>query len=67
VIWRKYDTQSGHIGFVINWDKTQGTTIEGNTSPTNKGNQRNGDGVYIKHRNITDIKSFRIVAFTPAS
>jgi hypothetical protein len=67
VIWQKYDTYRGHIGFVEKWNKSDGYTIEGNTSPDTKGNQRDGDSVYRKHRNITDIKSFRIVAFTPVS
>lgn len=37
-----------HIGIVIGFDDTTITTIEGNTSSSNKGDQSNGGGVFEK-------------------
>lgn len=65
VIWRKYSTWKGHIGIVVDWDGQSGTTIEGNTSNSDYGSQRDGDGVWKRNRSITNYKAFRIVAFTP--
>lgn len=57
---RKY---AEHIGFCLDYDvATQTlTTIEGNTSPNNKGSQDNGDGVYVKKRKLSQT----VGAFTP--
>lgn len=49
-------TTTDHIGIV---EKVEGNilyTIEGNTSPDDKGSQSNGDGVYAKKRDITKTK-----------
>lgn len=62
VIWQKYDTAFGHIGFVQSWDKDIGQTIEGNIKPDTP-QKSTRDGVFEKKRKITDIKSFRIIAF----
>lgn len=62
VIWKKSNTYKGHIGFVVDWNKNEGHTIEGNTGASNI---REGDGVYRKQRKIVDAKDFRIEYFTP--
>jgi len=64
-IWRRYDTWRGHIGIVVSWDGRSGTTIEGNTSNSDHGSQRDGDGVWRRERSLTNYRAFRIVAFTP--
>ena len=65
VIWEKGKTINGHIGFVNkDWCGKSGETIEGNTSPSSKGSQENGDGVYIKNREIQPYSYFRITHFT---
>jgi hypothetical protein len=58
------NTIFGHSSQVISWNKESGVTIEANTSPTNTGNQSNGDGIYIKHRKIEPRNHFRIKGFT---
>lgn len=63
-IWRSGKTWKGHVGFVYLWEGVEGYVIEANTSPGYKGSQRNGGGVYMKHRAIEPDKYFRIVAFT---
>ncbi len=66
--WEKGETISGHIGFVFTkWNKQFGTTIEGNTSSGSKGNQSDGDGVYIRSRSIQPANYFRICWFIPVS
>lgn len=61
--WEKGSTIYGHIGFVIMWNKSQGYTIEGNTSSGSKGSQSDGDGVYIRYRIIEPMNYFRIKWF----
>jgi hypothetical protein len=56
----------GHVGYVEQWNKSSGTTIEANTS-SGRGSQFNGDGVYRRTRTIQPFAKFRIVAFTPVS
>lgn len=63
VVWKKGNSIYGHIGFVINWNQTKGTTIEGNTSSGQKGSQSDGDGVYIRNRKIEPMNYFRITWF----
>ncbi len=58
--WEKGNTIFGHIGFVLNWEKQSGKTIEGNTSSGEQGSQSNGDGVYIRSRMIQPANYFRI-------
>lgn len=66
VIWKKGGTWMGHIGITASkWENNIGLTIEANTSPTNKGDQRNGDGVWKKQRRIDPTAYFRITHFTP--
>ena len=64
-IWRRGDTWKGHIGIVRGWQQQCGRTVEGNTSPGHAGPQRDGDGVWPRHRCIRPGSYFRIVAFTP--
>lgn len=57
------DNFNGHIGFVIRQDSANGlVTIEGNTGAGAAGSQRDGDGVYIRNRQILLNKDFRIEA-----
>jgi len=62
VIWKNKGSWTGHIGYVIDWDKMWGYTIEGNTSSNNT---RQGGNVERKKRKIDIFNSFSIVAFTP--
>jgi len=63
-IWRRGTQEKGHIGFVINWQKNRGKTIEANTS-ADKGSQFDGDGIWEKSREIISWGNFRIDYFTP--
>lgn len=65
VTWRKGNGIYGHTGFVIAWNKSSGVTVEANTSPGPGGSQRDGEGVWIKSRQIVPSNYFRIVSFTP--
>ena len=47
-----------HIGFYLGIDGDKVVTIEGNTSPDNKGNQSNGGMVCKKRRNLRQIEGF---------
>ena len=67
VIWEKGTTIFGHVGFVANWEKHHGTTIEGNTSSGRSGSQSDGDGVYRRYRTIMPANYFRITSFTIVS
>lgn len=64
VIWQHGNSWAGHIGFVVDWKKGVGQTIEGNTS-SGKGSQRDGDGVYARNRSIAPGNTFRITHFEP--
>lgn len=60
-IWiRDYDW-TGHIGFVIKWNKKSGWLIEGNTSDNDT---RQGGNVEKKYQTISLYSSFRIAYFT---
>lgn len=54
IVFFQFDTdaQPDHVGIVLKNQKLSKTLlcIEGNTSPTNKGSQSNGGGVYQKKR-----------------
>lgn len=65
LVWQKGNTMFGHTGLVIVWAQSEGITVEANTSPGKQGNQREGDGVWIRHRSIQPASYFRIVDFTP--
>lgn len=65
VIWRRGNGPFGHAGFAVAWDGASGETVEGNTSSSRAGSQRDGDGVWRRQRRITPGRYFRIVSFTP--
>lgn len=67
VIWRRGNGPYGHAGFAVAWDGASGSTVEGNTSSGRAGSQRDGDGVWRRHRRITPGRYFRIVSFTPTA
>ena len=48
IIWRKGETIYGHTGFVYDWGKRYGTTIEANTSSGKTGSQADGDGIWMR-------------------
>lgn len=52
VIWRKWKFWQGHVGLVKSVDHANKlfVTVEGNTSSTNEGSQRNGGGIFERVR-----------------
>lgn len=63
VLWRKKGSTSGHAGIVIEvHDDGTFTTVEGNTSSTVTGSQREGDGVFMKRRSKS-FGNFEILGF----
>ena len=52
VIWRKRKLWQGHVGIVVSVDQANQCfeTVEGNTSNSDFGNQRDGDGIYRRKR-----------------
>lgn len=53
IIWKSPISFNGHIGIVIGiLDEFHYKTVEFNTSADEKGDQRNGGGVYVKVRDI---------------
>jgi hypothetical protein len=52
IIWRKLKLWQGHVGIVksVDFAKQSFTTIEGNTSSTEKGSQRDGGGIFERVR-----------------
>lgn len=65
IVWQKGETIKGHTGFVWKWGKESGITIEGNTSSGATGSQSDGDGIWMRQRNIEPLNYFRITSFTP--
>jgi hypothetical protein len=65
LIWKRGETWMGHTGFVRYKRGNTFYTIEANTSPSESGNQREGDGVWEKQRHIDPTAYFRITHFTP--
>jgi hypothetical protein len=64
IIWRKGESVHGHTGFVYEWGKRYGVTVEGNTSSGQTGSQANGDGIWMRKREIQPMNYFRIICFT---
>lgn len=52
IIWRKMKLWQGHVGLVVsvNFMEQCFETIEGNTSNSDFGSQRDGDGIYRRKR-----------------
>jgi hypothetical protein len=65
VTFRRGDTWKGHTAIARSWSGACGRTVEGNTSPADAGPQRDGQGVWKRHRCIHPGSYFRIVGFTP--
>lgn len=64
VVWRKGTSPLGHVGFALWWQGRCGWTIEANTRSGGRGDQREGEGVFIRWRCIEPFAHFRIRAFT---
>lgn len=64
VVWAVGTDGSGHCGVVVevNPDGTF-VTVEGNTSDKAKGSQNNGDGEYIRERNMKSSPKWRLLGF----
>lgn len=64
VIWRKFKLWQGHAGLIFSELKPDNTflTIEGNTSNSDFGDQRDGDGIYKRVRKANKI-NFTISSF----
>lgn len=67
MLWEHYKsgmpTGLGHVGIVVGVKNNVIETVEGNTSPSLKNVERNGDGVYLKQRTTADIGSMRFLGF----
>ena len=48
--WKRGHTIFGHVGFIIEGQGANMITVEGNTSPGNRGSQSDGGGVHIRNR-----------------
>ena len=52
-IWQHGQTASGHVGIIVDINADGSImTVEGNTSSGEVGNQREGDGVWLKRRRL---------------
>jgi hypothetical protein len=59
VIWQNNKNKgTGHAGIVVGFDGDVVLTVEANTSPGDKADQREGDGVWKKRRANGDIPGF---------
>jgi len=63
VIWKNKGSWTGHIGWVVVWNRMCGSTIEGNTSDNDT--RQGGNVEYKSKRKIDVFNTFSIVAFTP--
>ena len=75
IVWREGSSKFGHTGFVYHddlapsqgWVNQCAYTVEANTTPSDSGNQREGQGIWTRHRCILPTSYFRIVGFVPTS
>ena len=52
IVWKYSNRPNGHVGRIDSIGRAGNiVTVEANTSPTSAGSQRDGGGVYLKHRN----------------
>lgn len=66
-IWQQGQTASGHVGIVVDVNADGSImTVEGNTSSADAGNQREGDGVWLKRRQLASAGSLRLKGFLRA-
>lgn len=64
VIWKVGDNGNGHTGILKELlPNGRMITIEGNTSDSNAGDQREGDGVFEKNRSQLGTKEFKVMGF----
>lgn len=63
IIWKYGDTWKGHVGCIIEDGDQFVRTIEGNTSPEEKGINREGDGVYHKLRSLKGAGAMKVLGF----
>jgi hypothetical protein len=62
-IWQHGITTNGHCGIVVSLCAHGFSTIEGNTSSSDKKIEREGDGVYLKNRSNFGEKTMNLVGF----
>ena len=63
-IWQHGQTASGHVGIIVDLNADGSImTVEGNTSSADAGNQREGDGVWLKRRRLNTGGSLRVKGF----
>jgi len=76
VVWRKGNGPYGHAGIVwkddldpsIGWENRCAHTVEANTTPPDgEGSQREGQGIWTRHRCIVPTSYFRIEGFVPTA
>lgn len=61
-IWRKAKTTEGHTGRVVVEGDSTFTSLEGNTGD-GTGINREGDGVYLKHRDVKGSGKLALIGF----
>ena len=58
------DNWAGHLGLYVNQiNNTSFRSIEGNTGPGAAGSQREGNGVFVRTRNLDIGKKFQVEGF----
>jgi hypothetical protein len=63
-IWKKRSSTAGHAGIVVGIkDEVEFFTVEGNTSDPDGGDQREGDGVYMKRRSMFGMGELELLGF----
>lgn len=66
-IWQQGQTSFGHVGIIVGVNADGSImTVEGNTSSAEAGNQREGDGVWLKRRTLDGSGSLRVKGFLRA-
>lgn len=63
-IWKSKASVSGHAGIVVGIkDEIEFFSVEGNTSDPDDKDQREGDGVYMKRRNVFGMGGMELLGF----